>query len=430
MSPCNLKRVWSASRWLGACSWVVVVGAASLISATSSAADWPRFRGPNGSGISTDKKIPLDCTPPNLIWKVELPGTGNASPVVAAGQVYLQAATPADRTFVCLELASGKTLWQFTLPGAVGHTHKKNSLASCTACVGEEGVFVPLWDGDKLALFAFDTKGHKLWTYEVGKFTSQHGPGHAPILVGGKVIFVNEQDEISQVLALDAKTGAVAWKADRNPTRSCYSTPVLRERPDGTQELIVTSTNAISAYDVASGKSNWSWDWTGNRLRTVASPVLGEGLVFITAGDGGGNRRAIGLRTDGSGSVPGSFLAWDKGKGFPYVPCMLASGEHLLFISDNGIANCIVAKTGKEVWSERIGGTYSASPLLIDNKVYFVSEDGELVVISGGTKFEKLATSNLGESVFATPAVADGKLLIRGSTHLFAIGQTPKTAAK
>lgn len=414
----------------------LVVALAGLIwggwwgAATAGAGDWPRFRGPNGTGISNEKNIPVECLAENTQWKVDLKGTGNASPVIHSGKVYLQSATPSERVFHCLDLNTGAQAWSFKVPGAVGHTHKKNSLASCTACVDGERVFVPIWDGSKLELFALDTAGKKLWGHNLGAFVSQHGPGHAPIFVDGKVVLVDETDERSRVIAFDPATGKVLWETKRPVTRTCYSTPVVRERENGEREVVVTNTASISAYDLKTGSVNWNWEWTGNKLRTVGSPVLGEGLVFISSGDGGGNRRVAAVRTDGRGDLAGSYLAWGRDKGFPYVPCMLTLGSHLYYISDKGIAGCVVAKTGEEVWSERIGGNYSASPLIIDGKIYLFSEDGELTVIAAGPAFEKITTSNLGESITATPAVADGKLVVRGSTHVFAFSATKKVAAK
>jgi outer membrane protein assembly factor BamB len=398
--------------------------------AAANSADWPRFRGPNGAGISAEKNIPLECSAETTAWKVDLKGTGNSSPVVVGGKVYLQSATPTERVFHCLDLNTGAEQWNFKLPGAVGHTHKKNSLASCTASADAGRVFVPLWDGDKLGLYAFDAAGKKLWSYDLGSFVSQHGPGHAPICVDDKVLLFDETDDRSRLIAFEAASGKVLWEAKRPVTRTCYSTPVLRERDNGEREVVVTSTASISAYDLKTGANNWNWEWTGNKLRTVGSPVMGEGLVFISSGDGGGNRRIAAVRMDGRGDLPGSYLAWGRDKGFPYVPSMLTLGTHLYYISDKGIAGCVVAKTGEEVWSERIGGNYSASPLIIDGKIYLFSEDGELTVIAAGPAFEKLASSNLGESITATPAVADGKLVIRGSTHVFAFSAAKKVAAK
>ncbi len=435
MSGQSRLRWWAPSRWMGRGVWarivvVAVVWGSLFAGSRSGAADWPRFRGPNGTGISAEKNIPLECTAENTVWKVDLKGTGNASPIVADGKVYLQSATPTERVFHCLDLATGAEQWAFRLPGAVGHTHKKNSLASCTAAADGGRVFVPLWDGDKLHLFAFDSSGKKLWSHNLGSFASQHGPGHAPICVDDKVILFDETDERSRLVAFEMATGKLVWEAKRPITRTCYSTPVLHERPNGEWEVVVTSTASISAYDLKTGATNWNWEWTGNKLRTVASPVLAEGMVFISSGDGGGNRRIAAVRTDGRGDLPGSYLAWGRDKGFPYVPSMLALGTHLYYISDKGIAGCVVAKSGEEVWSERIGGNFSASPLIIDGKIYLFSEDGELTVISATPEFEKLASSNLGESITATPAVADGKLLVRGSTHLFAFSATRKVAAK
>ncbi len=243
----------------------------------------------------------------------------------------------ADRTGVSLPgAADGKSQWTFSLPGKVGHTHTRNTLASGTAAVGKESVYVTLWDGDRLHLFGFDLDGHKLWSRDLGTFTSQHGPGHSPIVEGELVLFVNEQDEYAKLMAFHAKTGETVWEASREKSRSCYSTPLVRDRADGTREVVVASTTGIGGYEVKTGRELWLWTWAGNKLRTVASPIESHGLVFVTGGDGGGSRNAAAVRLDGEGKLGESFVAWSGGRGFPYVPSLLASGDHLYMVHGRG----------------------------------------------------------------------------------------------
>src|SRR5439155_6604046 len=159
-------------------------------------------------------------------------------------------------------------------------------------------------------------------------------------------------------------------------------------------------------------------------LRAVASPTAWKDLVFMQTGDGDGSRRMVAAKVRGPGET--CEMVWEKRKGSPYVPTILVHGDHLFTVSDGNtgsMAGCLEAATGKELWSERLGGSVSSSPVLIDGKVYVVSEDGTVYVFAAATKFELLARNPLNELVIATPAVADGRLYIRGEKHLFCIGR-------
>jgi outer membrane protein assembly factor BamB len=390
--------------------------------------NWPRFRGPNGAGTSADKDIPVQWTAADVLWKVSLPGRGNSSPVVWDDKIFVQSASAdgKERFLLCLGLADGKTLWSKSLSGSRGVIHKKNTLASSTPATDGERVYALFWDGAAIALHAFDMKGNPVWQYDLGAFKSQHGNGASPIVHGGKVFLNNDQDGRAELVALEAKTGTLAWKAERDPERACYSTPFLREKADKSSELVVASTGGLTGYDPQTGAVNWNWVWhfTGKRLRTVGSPISTEGLVLAQAGDGDGSRHTVAVKLGGKGELGREALAWESTRGaMAYVPCMLALGEYVYRVNDKGEAACLVAATGKEVWSEPLGGNVSSSPVLIDGKVYAVTENGDVSVFRAAPKFELLGKSTLGEAVMATPAVSRGRLLIRGSEHLYCVGK-------
>lgn len=393
-------------------------------------ADWPRFRGPNGTGISTDTNIPTEIgEEKNLLWKVEIPGVGNSSPIVSGGKIFLQSATDEgrERRLICLDSGKGAVNWQRSVPGNTAKKHAKNTLAACTAAADGKRVFVPFWDGHDLSMAAYDFEGKPLWSVPLGAFPINHGAGHSPIVVGDKVVFVKDQDQASEIIAFDAGSGRIAWRFDRPASRStCFSTPLLRERAGETPEIVVVSSVGVTGYDSASGSEKWAWAWTGNKqnLRTVGSPIISQGMVFLTGGNGPGARHAVGVRLDGESGNPGSaHQEWETLKLYPYVPSMLARGEHLYFVNDAGIAACALARTGEIVWQQRLGiGNVTASPLLIDGKIYTVSENGQIKVFAAETAYREIAEGKLDEGVLATPAVADGRLLIRGSGHLYCFG--------
>ncbi len=396
----------------------------------AAAANWERFRGPNGTGVAADKDVPVRWQTENVLWKTALPGKGNSSPIVWNDRLFLQTASTdgMDRSLVCIETRTGQILWTRSAPGVRATIHKRNSWASCTPATDGERVYCLFWDGKDLLLTAYDFTGKQVWKRELGGYTSQHGAGHSPIVHDGRVFLANDQDGTAVLLCFDARTGKTVWEAKRPPFRACYSTPLLHDRPDGGKELLVGSTAGITSYDPASGKVYWnySWSFTGMPLRTVASPIVADGMVLQSAGDGSGARHAIAVKLGGKGNVTETALAWENTKNLPYVPTMLSQGEYVYSVNDKGIAACHVAKTGKEVWSERLGSPVTASPLLIDGKIYAAGEDGKVYVYAASPKFSLLAQNTLDEAVYATPAVANDRLYIRGKEHLYCIGKQAK----
>ncbi len=395
---------------------------------------WPRFRGPNGAGVSTDKDVPVQWSETEgLLWKTPIPGVGNSSPITCGNLVFLQSASAdgKERLLSCLDAGDGKVLWSRSATGSKSRMHPKNSLASSTPATDGARVFALFWDGQDQALNAYDLQGHPLWSRNLGAFASQHGAGASPVVYKDKVYLANDQDGTATLLALDAATGQEAWQAKRTPFRACYSTPFIHEEPGQAPELIVSSTAGITSYNPQSGAVNWDyvWKFTGMALRTVGSPLFHDGLVIANSGDGGGARHTIAIQPPSRDAGATPSLAWEKTRAFPYVPTMLAWGEHLFYVNDLGVACCCVAKTGKEVWTERLGSAVSASPILIDGKIYAANEDGTVHVFAAEPTFKLLAKNSICEPVIATPAAADHRLFIRGKTHLFCIGKAAQKAS-
>jgi outer membrane protein assembly factor BamB len=416
---------------------LVLLGVVGL-AAAENAAHWPRFRGPNGTGVSTAKTIPVQWTEATgVLWKAPIQGSGNSSPVVWGDRLFLHAASPdgGTRYLHCLSVIDGKVLWTKSSTGRTAKTHKKNTLASSTPATDGERVYVVFWDGEAIALHAYDLAGNPSWKRDLGSFKqispTTHGAGNSPILHAGRLYFVNEQDESAALLCLDAKSGETLWQKKRPGFRTCYSTPFILERPNQLPELIVASTAGVASYDPANGEANWTFTWTfaGKPLRTVGSPIFVDGLILATSGDGGGDRHAIAVKAYGKGDVSKTNLVWENRKALPYVPTVLVHDGHIYAVNDMGVASCWLAKTGENVWTERLGGNVSASPILVDGKVYAITEEGEVHVFRAATKFEPLGRSQLGESVIASPAVAGERLFIRGRQHLYCIGKQTKSAA-
>ena len=418
---------------------VVALWAGNVV-AGDTAKHWNRFRGPNAAGVSDDKRIPLAFKPSeNLVWKAELPGVGNSSPIVWGEHLFVHTTSKdgKQRSLVCLDSKTGKVRWQQTIAAAFVKVRPDSSLASATPTTDGKTVYVPFWNGKNVVLFAYDFDGKEVWHKDLGEFNSQHGPGASPILYKNKLILAHDMDKEdfvskapnprpSFLMAFDKGTGQLLWETPRKAEFTSYSAPFLRQRPGQEPELVVTSGTAVTGYNTQNGEKLWEHkDWQlhaiKNPMRTVATPAMNGDILCVCSGSATG-RMAIGLALPGSS---GGMLQqlWENRKDFPYVPCPLTRGEHFYFVNDIGVAGCYEAKTGKRVWFERLGeGGFHSSPLLIDGKVYAISIPGDLYVFAAEPKFQLVGRSELGEPVRATPAVANDRLYVRGERHLFCIG--------
>lgn len=417
-----------------------IVGLAGVVRAEN----WERFRGPHGLGTSSDRNIPLTFGPDkNVLWKVALPGVGNSSPIVWGKHIFLHVSSQDGkmRNLLCLDIASGKTRWQKSIPGGPAKIRADSSLASSTPTTDGKAVYLSFWDGNAVTIAAYDFQGEKLWAKELGAFNSQHGPGASPILVDDLLILANDMDKDdfttkvpnarpSMLIALDKRTGRLVWETPRVAERACYSAPFLRVRSGQKKpELIVVSTTAITGYNVETGVKLWeAKGWQDHAvkvpMRTIASPALVDDVLCVCSG-GDSGRFAIGLALPGAGIVDAPRRVWENRKDFPYVSSPLAHGKHLYIVNDVGIAGCYVAQTGKQVWFERLGDAgVHASPLLIAGKIYAANVAGDVHVFAAEPAFKLLAHNKLGETIRATPAVADGRLYIRTTAHLFCIGKS------
>ena len=405
--------------------------ALALTLALADAADWPRFRGPNGTG-AVEGTLP-DIDPAAPLWKTPLPGKGVSSPIIVGGKVYLQTASADGKTrsLLCLSAADGKTEWTKELPGdkAKGKTdpHAKNSLASGTPACDGTHIYCSWWDGSAVTLGAHDLTGKQVWQASLGSYVSQHGPGFSPMLHDGLVYVNVDDDQRAELVAFDAKTGEKKWIAERKHVRACYATPFLLERPGKAAELILGTTTAITSYDPPTGKVNWNFPVVFPQgvktLRVIGHPAFAAGMLVLYSGDGDGSRYMQAVSV--AGAEPAK--AWELRRDTPYVPCLLVKGDRLFWIGDKGIATYAEAKSGKTVWTGQVFTTsdVTASPVLVGDQVLMVSEKGQVAVVKLGEKFEEPELVSLGEKakVYASPAVADGRVFIRTETHLFCFGK-------
>jgi outer membrane protein assembly factor BamB len=403
---------------------------------------WDRFRGPNGTGSVDDKDVPLTFSATdNVLWKTALPGAGNGSPIVWGQRLFLQTSSKDSklRTLLCLDTVGGKILWQRSIAGVPVTIRADSSSASSTPTTDGEAVYVSFWDGRNVIVSAYDFEGAKLWSKDLGPFNSQHGAGASPILYKDRLILANDMDKDdfytkvpnerpSMLIALDKRTGRLLWETPRKAERACYSAPFLLHKPGQAQpELVITSSTAVTGYDIQTGSKLWeAKGWQEHALkspmRTVASPVLAGSVLCVCSG-GDAGRFAIGLALPAPGHTEGPERLWGNRKDFPYVPSPVARGDYFYFVNDVGMAGCYHARTGKRVWLERLtDAAFTSSPLLISGKIYAASTAGDVFVFAAEPAFRLLAHNELGELIRATPAVAGGRLYIRGEHHLYCVG--------
>lgn len=387
------------------------------------AQEWTRFRGPNGSGVSESKAIPTEWTQQNIRWRVELPGEGHSAPVVWGRKIFLTG-TPADGSafeVYCLDSDEGRLLWKKSYPYRSFPKHRFNSFASPTPVVDSDRVYVVWAVPDQLQVAALTQEGRESWVKQLGPFSSQHGVGASPILHEGRLIIVNDQDGPSSILSLDATTGRTVWETKRVSGKTSYSTPCLFNHPTGVSWLICNSdTNGITALDPKTGATVWSYGEAFDK-RSVSSPFVAGGLVFGSCGSGGGGNFLIAVEPP---SVPGGLpkKRYELKRSAPYVPTSVALGNRLFTWSDAGVVSCLELSSGKVLWQERVGGNFFGSPVLIDGRLFCVSDTGEVAVVSASDQFQLLARNSLQESSNSTPAVAGDRLFVRTLKHLICVG--------
>lgn len=439
-------------------SFVSFVLTLALVATVSVAADnWPQWRGPNGQGISTEKQLPTEWGPDTgIAWKLPL-DSGHSSPIVWGDRAFVtsviegeaipgqKAAThmlggkewvhpdsvAADRkhTFkvIGIDTKTGKVAWEQTAyEGPVYDArHRQSSFAAPTMIT--DGKLVFAYFGAE-GLYAYDVTGKPAWKV-VEKFkTLGLGAGTSPVLHGDLVIIQRDEDngEESVVVAYDRTTGKEAWKVKR-PIQASWSTPVLVNAPStgsgqaGRRTELVTNGNEyVIAYDPATGKELWRTK--GVESNAIHTPLVGKDLVIVTAGFPA--KRIIALRP---GDQPeGKRVAWEYTKGTGYVLSNLLYGDYVYLSTDNGILTCLNASTGEVVYE---GGRppkpsrFVGSAVAYNGLIAMTSEDGETFLVKAGPTFEIVRVNSIDEPVFSSAALANGRIYLRGTKHLYAIGK-------
>lgn len=395
-----------------------------------SAADWPRWRGPEGAGQATAFTLRRDWSTAAWRWKVPLPGIGHSSPVVAGERIFTASADEqGGRRFLCCHaVGNGALVWQREIPGPIERHHAQNSSASGSVAVGSAGVYWAWATSDNLCVEAFSAAGEPLWHADLGRYECEHGFGASVAIWKDLVIVPIDQDGPSAVVALDAASGRERWRLPRDSASTAYSTPLVFGGPDaGPLAVLASSAHGLTGLDPGTGRVLWERRCLPRR--TVSSPIEADGLVIATCGEGGGDNLLVALRLPaarrdaaGLAHAPAPEIAYQLDRSVaPYVPTPLRLGPRLYLWGDRGVVSCVALVDGALVWRKRVGGTFSASPIVAGDAVINVSADGEVVALRDGEEFVELGRRELGETSRASPAVAEGRLIFRGVGHLFAL---------
>lgn len=420
-----------------------VTFALALLFATFASAktDWSRFRGPNGTGVAETSGLPESVTAESTLWNVEL-DKGWSSPVLWEDKIFVTAETgPGKHAVIALSAKDGRELWRHEESFAEHKKHNFNSFASSSVFVDAERIYVNWGTGTTIQALALDHSGKQVWKNEhVADYIHEHGTGISPIVVDGIMIVRSEfdwqrdgkvytedpeqQKWKSCVVGLDAKTGKQVWRLEIPNCLNTYSTPVLNVRADGKKEIICTNNaSGVMGIDPATGKINWQHN-EGYKQRSLGSGVLHDGVYFCTFGTGGGVKEFAAIDITGPKPKPVNFTF---SKGLPYVPSPLVMGDNMYLLGDGGILKTVKFKTGELIYEERVNGSsgsskFFSSPVAGDGKIYCGSQQGDLIVLKAGDKFEQLSANKLDSTINATPAIGDGRIYVRTEKMLWCIG--------
>jgi outer membrane protein assembly factor BamB len=389
--------------------------------------EWTRFRGPNGSGLSSAITVPVHWTEKDYNWKIKLPGKGNSSPVLWGDKLFVTAGDneTGKRIVQCVNAVDGKNLWTREFEARPYKMHLRSSIATATPAVDKDRLYVTWATPDQYTAMGLDHDGKLVWQANLGPFKSQHGFGVSPIVHEDLVIVGNDQDGGGSLIALDSQNGKVRWQLPRNPKNATYSTPCVYQRGQAAPELIFTNwQHGITAVDPKTGKATWEisvFD-TAKQERAIASPVVAGDLILGTCGFVTAQKHLVAVRPGDPQQGVKPKEVWRIEKAVSYLPTPLVKGERVYCCSEQGIATCLDQGTGKVIWQERVTGSYSGSPVCVGEHIYCVSNSGDVLVLAASDKFRVVARNALGEGTQSTPAVAGGRIFFRTETHVISIG--------
>jgi outer membrane protein assembly factor BamB len=414
--------------------WLLVTLSMGPVAAAGDA--WPEFRGPHQNGHADAKGLPLRWSEAqNVQWKTPIHGQAWGSPVVQGDQVWLPTATGDGKRMyaICVDRVTGRIVHDlklFDVPNPRPLGNEVNTYASPSPVIEPGRVYVTFGSYGTACLDTAD--GKIIWSRRDLPCNHYRGPASSPVLFDDLLIMNMDGSDYQYVVALNKKTGKTVWKTDRSTDfndlqldgtpiregdfRKAFNTPIVVRTDDGLQ-IISPGAKAAFAYDPRDGRELWTVCYTAHS--TASRSVFGYGMAFINVGYSKPELWAV--RVDGRGDVTDTHVAWKCTRGVPGRASPLLIDGRIYMLTDKGVASCLDAKTGEEIWRQRIGGNYSASSVYVDGRIYFFSEAGKTTVLMPGTLPEILARNMLDDGFMASPAVAGKAFFLRTRSHLYRI---------
>ena len=409
---------------------------------TAQAENWPGWRGPRGDGSSLSKAAPVTWdgeTGKGILWKTEIPGVGHASPIIWEDRAFIVTCDleAQSRQLISLDANNGKILWkQNVIKAKLEKKHALNSFASGTPATDGDLVYVTFFEASdqeivapnvgserkifpgKMVVAAYDFDGKQQWLVKPGEFISAHGYSSCPVLYKDLVIVNGDHDGDSYILALNKNTGKTVWKTKRSYGIRSYCTPIIREI-DGRTQMVFSGSKHIISLNPDTGDVHWVVE--GPTEQFVASMVYDGELFYMCAGYP--TYHVMGIDPRGKGDITESHVRWHSKEVRCYVPSPVVIGDYLIVADDRGTANCYDTKDGTRLWLDRLGNHFSASLLHANGLAYLIADNGVTKIVKPGSTLEVIAENPLNENVYASPALANDRLFIRGEKHLFCIGK-------
>lgn len=387
--------------------------------------NWPRFRGPGGLGVSASTNMPISWngkTGEGILWKSKVPLPGYNSPVVWGERVFLSGADGNECKVYCFDALSGNLLWTRPVINVQSSPEKPLKLTSEGAGYASPTVVT---DGRRVcAIFAtgdvgcFDLEGRNIWSRSLGVPDSAYG--YASSLEGHRNLLLIQydqgaaEDKKSKLIALNASSGQTVWETPR-PVPNSWASPIVVKV--GEQYQVITCGDPwVIGYDPANGAELWRAKCIGGEI--APSPIYTGGLVLAAEP----YNKIVAIRPDGRGDVTKTHIAWSIEDSAPDICCPVGNGEFAFFLATTGALSCYKLPEGKKLWEEDLKGNFLASPSLVGNRLYLLSEKGVMIIAEAGTKYKQIAKCELGEDCHASPAFVDGRIYIRGLESLYCIG--------
>ena len=411
------------------CSFLMFVCATVSGIGFAHADEWDSFRGPAGDGSSKYENLPTEWSvDKNVSWSKAIPGEGWSSPVVHSNMVFLTAAIPQtdkvvetehDLVVLGLDLLTGDISWKTTVfvqSANAPARHQKNSHASPTPLVHQGKLYVHFGHQGTACL---NLSGKVLWKTIPIEYRPVHGNGGTPIIVNDALVFSVDGAATTKVVALDLANGELKWAFDRKseaPRKFSFSTPALIT-VEGKQQIVSAGSDVVHGLDAESGEMIWKVTYDGYSV--IPKPIYKDGLLYVCTSYN--TPWIYCIDPGGVGDITGTHVRWSHQKQVPHTPSIIVDAGNIFMVSDRGIGSCLDAKTGDVIWQERIGGNFSASPVLANGLIYLQSEQGDATIIEASRVFKVVSKNTFGERSLASYGVADGTLLIRTSEALYCV---------